>query len=175
MWLDEAIPMLRILIWDFAEEPEFTDSRLKEVLVTSVRLVQYDLGTTDYTVSVKNQTVTPDILATEDDDGFLNLVILKSACLADMGQFRSRALLEGIRANCGPTGLAISGNLRGFETIIDKGPCLSYTELINQAVFSGTSVCKGIFSPFVSNAFDPRNLPRYPGAQSSFNPRNFIQ
>lgn len=157
-WFSEAVPTVRLLIFDLDVEPQFDDSRLKEVLVVAARLVlqEIDFATT-YVVSVKNISVTPDPLA-NNDDAFINFCILKAACLCDQGQFRCRAALEGLRANCGPTGLAIGGHLKGFETILEQGPCKTYTELMNQAAFSGANVARGIFPPFVSNVFDPRNL-----------------
>lgn len=162
-WLDESVIMLRIIIGDVACEPENTDQQLKELLVTAARLTQFELPSkfkNTYAISVRNLTVAPDPLE-QDDQDFITLATLRGACIADQGQFRARALMEGIRVSCGPGSLSVSGNLKGFETLIKEGPCKTYKEAINQYLFGNRDYVRGILSPFVSNSFQPESLPYF--------------
>lgn len=160
-WLDEAIPMLRILIADISDPPEYSDERLEELLTVSAKLVNQELTFDwNYVVSVSALTVTPDPLD-NSDDAFINFSVMKAACIADQGKFRARALMEGIRIQCGPGSLGVSGNLSGFETLLDKGPCETYKELAKQYSFGDRLPIRAVMSPFVSNNFDPSTLGGY--------------
>ncbi len=172
-WLDESIIMLRILINDLDCEPNHDDNQLKQLLVTAAKLTQFDLAgkfKNEYTISVKNLTVTPDPLE-EDDQEFITMATLRGACIADHGQFRARALMEGIRVNCGPATMSVGGNLRGFQLLLEEGPCKSYKEASNQLLFGNRDYIRGILSPFVSNTWSPESLNR---PNSLGNPRRFI-
>jgi hypothetical protein len=157
-WLDEAIPMLRILINDLSAEPEYSDSRLTQLLISSARLVKMELDfDNDYTISVATLSITPDPLA-QGEEEFINFAVLYAACVADAGQFRAKALLEGIRVSCGPASISVGGHLKGFQTLLEVGPCKTYEELKMQYMFGDRAPAKGIFGPFVNNKFDPRSL-----------------
>lgn len=159
-WQDETVPMLRILIADTnVDEPEYSDSQLRELCIVAAKLIIKEIKFSNtYTITISAQTISPDPSTDED---FMNFMVLKAACLADHGQFRAKALLEGIRVNCGPTGLAVSGHLAGFETLLSVGPCKAYEELKTQYLFSNNLAVRGIFGPFVGNKYDPINLRRY--------------
>ncbi len=156
-WLDEAIPMLRVLINDWGDEPEFTDTRLKDALVVAAKLVAFQFQFTNYTVTQSTLSVSPDPVENADDP-FLNLSVLKAACIVDQGQFRAKAALEGISVHCGPGSISVSSHLKGFKEILEIGPCKMYEELKTQYLYGNINVVKGIFGPFVNNKFDPRSL-----------------
>lgn len=158
-WQNEVVPMLRILIADTDVEPEYSDTQLAEISVVAAKLIVKEIKFRNtYTITVSALTISPDPSTDED---FMNFMVLKAACLADHGQFRAKALLEGIRVNCGPTSLAVGGHLAGFKTLLEVGPCKTYEELKKQYLFSNNLAVRGIFGPFVGNNFDPRNLRHY--------------
>lgn len=157
-WQQEATLMLRTLIFDFADEPEYSDSRLLQLLIVSAKLVNQDVSLdNDYTVSMTSLSITPDPLALEDEE-FLGLICLKAACLADQGQYRSRMLLEGIRVSCGPGSLSVSSHLAGFAKLLEEGHCAAYNALVKQKLFGGTSAIRAVMGVFVGNRFDPKSL-----------------
>jgi hypothetical protein len=156
-WLDEAIPMVRILINDWDEQPQFSDARLTDALIASAKLVAWQFGFTSYAISTSNLSVTPDPVDNKDET-FLNLSVLKAACLVDHGQYRAKAALEGLKVSCGPGSLSVGGHLAGFKTILELGPCSTYEELRNQYLYGNVNVVKGIFGPFINNKFDPYSL-----------------
>jgi hypothetical protein len=159
-WLDEAVPTLRILINDLTDEPTYTDDRLVEILLVASKMVIQELDfDADYVATFANGVV-PDP-EDEEDYAFINFATLKAACIADQGQYRSRALLEGIRVSCGPTSLGVSGNLAGFYKLVEIGPCKMYAELATQYAFGDRLPARAVLSPFVGNNFDPSILSQY--------------
>lgn len=158
-WQDEAIPMLRVLINDFDAEPRYTDSRLTDILVAAAFIVNQEVQfETEYTVTMSVKTISPDP-TTEGDDYYLSMVILKGACIADQSTYRTKALLEGVRAALGPATLAIAGNLNGFAKILEIGACSTYEQLRDNASFGTNALnVRAILSPFVGNKFDPSIL-----------------
>ena len=159
-WDVTMVTMVRVLINDLdSSNYTYTDERIEQIIVVAAQLVQQQLDfDVDYTINIDTPDISPDptVTATKDD-AFTNFSVLKAACIADQGTFRTKALSEGIKAVCGPVALTVAGNLKGFQTLLDKGPCAAYEELKNDYVF-GQPHIKAIFSPFVSNNFRPTGV-----------------
>lgn len=155
-WLDHTIIPLRVIIGDYKAEPTYTDERLHELMIVAATLVKQEISfTTSYTVSVPLLTITPDPV---DDEDFRIFIVLKAACLADQSTFRAKALLEGIRAALGPASLSVAGNLKGFQYLLENGPCKTYQEMKTQYIFGNAAYVRAILSPFAGNNFDPSRL-----------------
>lgn len=171
-WDTTMITMLRVLIQDFDKE-DYTDDRLKQILVVGGNYVKQDIQLdVDYTINVVTPNITPDPTTSNPvDDIFISATVLKSACLIDTGSLRSQALINGIKANCGPAGLTTNGRMDGFKVLMEMGYCKAYQELKDQLdmdVISGAEFARGIMSPFVNEDFIPHHqgagsfdLPRY--------------
>ena len=155
-WCDHAIKMLRIIVGDNSSEtPTYSDSRLEETLVVGAQLMTQEVDfSTSYTINLISQSISPDPVA-NNDDAFLNLMVLKAACLIDQGTFRTKALSAGILAKCGPAVLDTTKHLPGFKTLLDVGPCAAYQEMKDQWIFGNSQIVEAILSPFVSSNFDP--------------------
>lgn len=156
-WNNTMVTMVRVLISDLDATPTYTDARLEQLIVVASQFVQQELDfSTAYTINIASPDISPDptVTATKDD-AFTNFVVLKAACIADQSTFRTKALAEGIRAVCGPVSLQVAGNLKGFQTLLDKGPCAAYEELKQDYIFGNINNIRAIFSPFVGNEFRP--------------------
>jgi hypothetical protein len=163
-WYDEMLIMLRLTINDVADTPTYSDSRLVQLLsLAAMQVVQeIDVFGRRYTVNVKRLTVSPDPSADElRDVTFMNLVVLKAACIADESSYRTQALSEGVRVSCGPSSIAVGGNLKGYLDLLKNGPCKAYADMKKQFVFMNANNIRAVFSPFVSNDFDPRGISGY--------------
>lgn len=153
MWYPYLVVGLRSLINDLADTQEFSDDRLRQMLIIAAYQVNVEIDLeTDYDVDIVAQTISPD---PSDDDIFNNFVLLKAACILDQGRFRTKAALSGLRAKCGPVEMQTLNHLQGFKDLIDFGPCKSYETLKNEFSFNKTSHIKAILSPFINSNFDP--------------------
>lgn len=160
-WKTPVRLMVRVLINDLGESPTYSDSRIDQVAVVAAQFVNKDitLGNT-YNISVVDETISPDpSISSTKDELFINSIVLKAACIIDQSTFRTKAALEGIKAQMGPTSMAVGGNLRGYEILLKEGPCALYTKFIEDYEIANATNIAAILSPFVGNKFDPYMLP----------------
>lgn len=157
-WQNELTIITRTLINDFNEPYTYSDDRIQQILTISAKYVQFDVNIEQkYSVDVTNINISPDPTSINDEI-FISLVCLKAACLVDQATFRTKAALEGIKASLGPASLAVGGNLSGWKTLLELGPCATYDELTSHWDVKDATAVKSILSPFVGNKFDPRYL-----------------
>lgn len=154
-WQTELTTMVRTLINDSVEPYQFSDERIIQTILVASKYVQFDVVLEHpYIADVTNLTLTPD--PTEDNDEiFIVLTSLKSACLVDQGTLRSRAAMEGVKAALGPASLSVNGTAAGWELILKHGPCQLYSDLVEHWDVSNASAIAAILSPFSGNQFDP--------------------
>ena len=161
-WSIEIPIIVRTLINDFDETNQtYSDERILQAVVVAGKYVQFDINLNQtYSINIANPAITPD--PTElNDDIFISLVSLKTACIFDQSTLRTKAAMEGIRAALGPASLSIGGSLAGLKLIIDKGPCAAYEELTSHWDVKEATAIRAVLSPFVGNNFDPRYLQTY--------------
>jgi len=90
-WQDDMITMLRVVIDDNGSNPEYSNSRLEEVVVVAATMTKKDVDfDNDYTISVSDVTISPDPV-TSSDNAFMNLVTLKAACLLANSEYKTEA------------------------------------------------------------------------------------
>lgn len=161
-WKIEMPIIIRTLINDVENIPKYSDERLHQVIVVAAKYVQFDVDLNNrYKLDIANPEITPDPTAANDDI-FISLTCLKSACIIDQSSVRTKAALEGIRAALGPASLSVGGSLEGLRMILEMGPCASYEELTSHWDVKEATAVRAVLSPFVGNNFDPTSL-TYPG------------
>ncbi len=155
------VTMLRVVINDLDEtDYTYTNTRLESVIGTASFFVNREMEL-DYTVDVNGPDITPnpfDSLTDRDATAFINLTIIKSACLIDMGTFRTKAMIAGLEAKCGPSSLQTLKHLDGFKQLIELGPCGAYDTALRDYKLGGGRLCEIILSPFVNDNFEPSML-----------------
>lgn len=155
-WDTEIIRIVRVLINDLDSPYTYSDRRLLQTISVSAKYVQFDVVLdTTYEVDVINNTITPDPTVAGDSI-FVSLVSLKTACIIDQSNFRTKASLEGIRAALGPASLSTSGSLAGWKQILDHGSCKLYADLTEHWDVMNATAIASILTPFIGNQFDPR-------------------
>ena len=161
-WQIEIPIIVRTLINDLDESaPSYSDERLLQSIVVAAKYVQFDVNLEKkYVLDIANPAITPDPTL-ENDDIFISLVALKSACLFDQSTLRTKAALEGIKAALGPASLSVGGSLAGLKLIIESGPCAAYDELTSHWDVKEATAIRAVLSPFVGNNFDSRYLQTY--------------
>lgn len=154
-WLEESTEVLRILINDFGDTPDYQDNTLEQLLIVAAKYIikEVQLGTT-YTVTFSTGDVSPD---PSSDADFMNFVVLKASCLINNWKFDDLAVIQGIRANLGPASMQVDTSTNVLLALLQEGPCKAYEELKQQHNFGRVGVVRGIFGPFVSNKYWPEN------------------
>jgi hypothetical protein len=174
-WQIEIPIIVRTLINDLETIPTYSDDRIQQLATVAAQYVVKDANlTTNYTINIINQTISPDPSDPNSRDvDFIGLIALKSACILDQSTFRTKAALEGIRTALGSANLWISGNIAGYKMILDQdqGPCKLYEQLILDHNIGNATAVSAVLSPFVGNNFDPRYLLR--GSFRSTNSNDF--
>lgn len=155
-WDTEIIRIVRVLINDLTSPYEYSDRRLTQTITVAAKYVEFDVVLdTTYTVDVINNTISPDP-TTNGDNIFVSLVGLKTACIIDQSNLRTKASLEGIKTALGPASLSVSGSLVGWKHIIDTGACKLYGDLTEHWDVMNATAIASVLSPFIGNKFDPR-------------------
>lgn len=153
-WQTECTFMLRQYIND-VDPTNYTydDVRLTQVLVVAAKHVsrEVDLTRNTYTIDVGTVTISPDPADDPEDTGFLLLMTLKAACLLDWASLRDKARQEGVKVKIGPSEINVAGGLKGFEDIINQGPCKMY-ELAKRDYMLGVDIFpwRAVLTPFTN-------------------------
>lgn len=161
-WQNTSLIMLRTMLNDAGcDTVRYTPQRLDDLLITASYLLPLEINfKTDYVVDVELRTITPDPIGEVDGDEFINFLVLKSACMADEGNFRTAALAQGVTARIGPASLQTSSYGQYLGTLLNEGPCKAYTTLVElyNMSYDGSKIIRAVMSPFVANNYDPSNL-----------------
>lgn len=159
-WQLEIPIIIRSIINDLDETNlTYSDERLQQLAVVAAQYVQKEIEFNNrYTFNIVASEISPDptLLETRDED-FISFVVLKSVCLLDQSSLRTRAALEGVRANLGPASLSVTAG-SSFQFLIANGPCKTYEDLRLDYAIGNVSLLRGILSPFVGNKFEGRHL-----------------
>lgn len=158
-WKNTALIMLRTMLNDAnCCSEDHTDSRLMELLITAAYINPIEINfKNDYTVSIENQSITPDPSTQEDGREFISFMVLKAACMTDLSNFRTAALLQGVSARCGPATITTSNYGAYLKELLKEGPCKSYDTLVERynLSYDNAKIIRAVMSPFASNDFDP--------------------
>ena len=152
----ETIPIIvRTMINDWGSPPEYSDERIEQIITVAAKYVQFDVVLQyTYEVDVVNLAISPDPTI-DNDDIFICLTSLKSACLLDQSSYRTKAALEGIRAVLGPAALSVAGSAQAWQNIIEHGACKAYDDLVDHWDVANATVATAILGPFSGNKFNP--------------------
>ena len=159
-FIDDALIIVRNLINDTQAPQTYDDNRLQELILTAAYLVVTDITSLDttYSVNISGLTISPDPYNNGPDVVFTSFATLRAACLADQSLFRTRAMVAGISAKCGPAILDTMRHMDGFKELITIGPCATYEIMKKDFMFGSGKICQVIMSPFISNTFNPESL-----------------
>lgn len=135
-WGDCTTSLFRVHVGDFETPPTWSDERSLDILKAAAFSVQSDL---QYCTSLSvpqidyctgNFNTNPYL-----NPPFINLWVLKAACIVDRGLVRTRALQDGIKATCGPATLQITNGSAVYQTLFSDGACSAYDRLIEDLCF----------------------------------------
>ena len=114
-WNLEIPIMVRTLVNDLSDNPEYSDERIQQAIVVAAKYVKFDVSLdNEYIIDVSNPDITPDPTV-DNDDIFISLVSLKAACIIDQSTLRTKSATEGVRAALGPASISVNGGLSGIK------------------------------------------------------------
>jgi hypothetical protein len=159
-WQSTSEFMLRTMLNDAGcSSTTYSPERLEQLLITAAYFLPNEVNfNTAYTINVEASTISPNpINETDDGTDFISFMVLKAACMVDEGNFRSAALLQGVKARCGPAVLETSSHGQYLMSLLLHGPCKTFLTLKEEYNFGydGSRILRAVMSPFVSNTFTP--------------------
>ena len=163
-WQDDMVTMLRVIIDDNGSNPEYSNSRLEEVIVVAATMTKKDVDfDNDYTISVSGVTISPDPV-TETDHAFINLVTLKSACLLANSEYKTEAS-RAITVRDGSSAIDTKGVAAAKKSWRDS-ICEDYSKAEREYRIGNSQAGKSIIGPYghlTSNKSNQtiRNRPSY--------------
>lgn len=143
-WDDTMVITLRAIIDDLGEDPEYSEEKLKQLIVASAKIVSagFDFSA-DYVIDVANVTISPD---PSNDDAFVSLVVLKAACFLAMAEQKRKAG-RGVSIKDGPSNIDGRGAADATAKWSDK-VCKDYTTAELAARVGNMIVGQAIVSPY---------------------------
>lgn len=147
-WQDQSTEILRILINDFSETKKYDDNTLEQLLFVAAQYVAQEVKGFSYTFNFMGLEILPDPLSNQI---FMNLMILKAACLTNTWEFNKKAIMDGISARLGLANLSVTSNGPVIMGLLNMGFCRTYETLVNQFNFGRGDFIKAILSPFSSS------------------------
>lgn len=154
-WQGEMSTIVRHLINDVdSTNYTYTDQRIETSILVSAQIVlsEVDFENT-YTVDVEQCYLNPDptdpttgLATVNKDDGFINLVSLKTACLILGSEMKTQAL-NAVRVSDGPSSIdytAVAGHIK----YLYEFSCKQYEEYKFNYAAGNNAVGKAILSPY---------------------------
>lgn len=158
-WQPEMITLLRYVINDVdTSQQEFSDERLGNLLLSAAHLTLGSIDfKSDYVVDVAASGITPDPTSGARDNNFINLVILKAACLLSAGEYRI-ASNKGIALRDGPSSVDARGLIAAKKDIMEDS-CEKYKQAEYEYRLGNSNVGEAIIGPHRNAIYGGRSTP----------------
>ena len=127
----------------------YSDDRLKELLLSSAQLMQGEITFSQvYTINILGGVLSPDPTLGIRDDAFINLVMLKAACIIDNCEARY-ASKRAVYMRDGSNYVDMRGQSQSALALWKKGWCQNYSDARFEFMAGNTaSAGMGIIGPF---------------------------
>lgn len=147
-WEDTMIPMVRHLINDASSTPTYSNTRLEQTIVVAAQLVNLDVVFDQtYTVNVVSVDITPDPTDLPDN-AFINLTVLKAACIILGSEARTYAL-SGVKVTDGPSTIDMTNVYKSIIGLYKK-LCDDYDKAIMGYVLGDGRSGAAVTGPMVN-------------------------
>lgn len=135
------VTIVRGIILDYPDDetgdpPKYSDERLSELILVAAQRVQ-GMATfpKQYTISIANGTMRPDPTTAPRDEGFINLVTLKVACMIATAEVREFTA-QGISVRDGSSAVNLQRSPASLR-IMQETYCKEFDTAIFQFTFTG--------------------------------------
>lgn len=173
-WDDDMVTMLRVLVNDIDSTTYTDDKLIQTILVAAFQVKQEATFPYEYTVSLSNQTISPDpTVAATSDESFYNLTCLKAAAITDRGS-AILAARRAISVRDGSSAIDLRGPLAGWLALLKTGWNAVYEAAKNDYLLSGATIAGAmVLSPFrtyMSANYDGRGVYLFGDSRTPNNP-----
>jgi hypothetical protein len=165
-WEIEMVQIVRNLIGDVSEtSPTYSIPRLQTMILTAGQLLN---GSVDfyksYTIDVDEGILTPDPTTATKDNGFINLVCLKTACIILRSEWRT-ASNSALSVKDGPSTIDGKGIATAKEALANE-MCEAFEDALKQYLMGNSKAGEAIVGPhrygYVNRPPDHRTRPTFP-------------
>jgi hypothetical protein len=120
-WTTSLVTIVRHLINDLDSSAYvYSNDRVKQSIVIAAQLCSFEVSfDKTYTINIDAVTITPDPFDETQDNGFINLIALRSALLIYSNEAKIASKL-GIRITDGPSTIDVSGRLSSALRLLDS-------------------------------------------------------
>lgn len=155
-WQIEMTTIVRYLINDFDSPQTYTDSKIQTAITIAAQLTLEDITFPKvYNIDVGATGISPDPTDATRDNGFINLVSLKTACLVDNWTLRAKLPTAGVFIKTGPESIDTRGVLSAYQYLKEKGACQAFEEARWEYRAGNMSPGRAILAPFVGDNVNP--------------------
>lgn len=147
-WQSELTTIVRHLIDDTdISNPSFTDSRIETAILVSARLLllEVDFEQT-YTVNVDQCLLSPDPTDSPIDEGFVNLLCLKTACII-LGNDAKAKASQAVKVVDGPSSVDTTATAKHAMELY-KDACDKFEQYKFNFTSVNNNIGKAILSPY---------------------------
>ena len=158
-WQGEITTIVRELINDVdPTNYSYSDMRLETSILVAAQLVQTEVDFENtYTIDVEQCYLRPDptdpttgLTTADKDDGFINLVALKTACNIMGSEMKTQAL-NAVRVSDGPSSIDYTAVAAHIKFLYEYA-CKKYEEYKFNYAAGNNAVGKAILSPYSTGA-----------------------
>lgn len=154
-WRGEIGTIVRYLVNDLdPSNYSYSDSRIETAILVSAQMVCSEIDFENvYIIDVEKCKLSPDptdptspLATANKDDGFINLVALKTACIILGSELKTHSL-NSVRVTDGPSSIdmtAIAANIK----FLYENACKQYEEFKFNLKVGSNAVGKAILSPY---------------------------
>jgi hypothetical protein len=148
MWNTEILTIVRHLINDTDCEPTYPDERIEQTILVAAQLVSTEIDFAQtYTINVERNQLSPDPTdSAAKDDGFINLVSLKAACIIVGSEYKAHSK-SSIRISDGPSSIDMGGVAQNFKGLYDT-VCKQYEQAKMNFTSINNNVGQAVLSPY---------------------------
>lgn len=148
-WQTEMVAMLRRLVEEIGVCGTYDADDLEEIILVAGQLVQTEVSfDTTYTIDVDQLTFSPDPSEDTKDNNFINLTVLKAACIIDKNEAR---LAAGRAFSFSDAGARVDfkGVLDGKLAMLKHGWCAEYDKAKLEFQFTNMTLsAQAVLAPF---------------------------
>jgi hypothetical protein len=145
-WQDKTTIMVRSLINDLSESPTYEDNKIQQLFVVSAQLLKKEVEFANtYTIDVVGISITPD---PSDDDAFVTLISLKTACLIIAGELKVLAN-NSIKVSDAGASIDMTQSYTASRNLYEQ-LCKDFEKAKMAYVLGNLNLLKAIITPYAT-------------------------